>query len=130
MDLPLTVKGLTAMRLGVGLTAIAAPSAFSFVFDLPRAEARTPTAMMGYAFFGVRELTIAGCTVGATATEPRSLRRVLLACAATDGLDLAVLGLQALRRPALRRAVLLFGPGAALSVLLHLRAARNVEVAR
>ncbi len=128
MDLSASVKGLMAMRVGVGLSAIAAPSAFALLFGLPPAEARTSMAVMGSSFFGIRELSLAGITAGATAAEPRALRRVLLACAATDGLDLVVLGARAVRQPALRRAVLLFGPGAALSVLLHWRAAQKVEV--
>ena len=122
----MVVKGLTAMRLGVGVTALAAPSVFALAFGRPRAEARTPMALMGSTFFGIREVTLAGITAGATATEPRALRRVLLACAATDGLDLLLLGARAVRQPGLRRAVLLFGPGAALSVALHLIEARKV----
>jgi hypothetical protein len=39
-----------------------------------------------------------------------------------------ILGVKAIRRPALRRGLVLFGPGAAISVVLHLRAARRVEV--
>ena len=128
MDLPPVVKGLAAMRLGVGGTALAAPSAFALVFGRPAAEARSPMALLGSTFFGIRELTLAGITAGASATEPRALRRVLLACAATDGLDLLLLAARSVRRPGLRRAVLLFGPGAALSVALHLRAAQKVEV--
>lgn len=123
----MSVKGLTAMRLGVGLSAIGAPSALAVLFGLPPAEARTPVASMGSAFFGIRELVLAGITVGATAAEPQARRRVLLACAATDGLDLAVLAAKSVRQPALRRAVMIFGPGAALSVVLHLRAARRIE---
>ena len=126
MDLPLSVQGLTAFRVGVGLSALGAPSVFALVFGLP--PARTPMADMGMSFFGIRELVLAGITAGAATAEPRARRRVLLAGAATDGLDLVVLGARAIRQPALRRAVLLFGPGAALSVALHLRAARKVEV--
>lgn len=128
MDLPLSVKGLTAMRVGVGLVAIAAPSLFSRLFGLPPAEARTSMAIMGSSFFGIRELALAALTAGASTAEPRARRRLLLVNAATDGLDLAVLGARAVRQPALRRGVLLFGPGAVGSVVLHLRAAAKVEI--
>ena len=128
MDLPVPLKGLAAMRVGIGVTAIAAPSVFSIVFRLPRTEARTPMAIMGTSFFGIRELALAGITAGATKSEPRALRRLLAVCAATDALDLIVLALRSVRQPALRRAVLLFGPAAVLSVVLHLRAVQNVEI--
>lgn len=130
MDPQVSVKGLAAMRLGVGLTAIATPTVFAYAFGLPPAEARTPMAIMGTTFFGIRELALAGMAVGAAETEPQALRRLLLVCAATDGLDLALLGARAVRRPALRRAVLLFGPPAVLSVVLHVRAARRVGSTR
>jgi len=129
MDLPASVMGLTAMRVGVGLAAVTAPPLFATVFGLPPGEARTPMATMGSAFFGIRELVLAGITVGATTGEPRARRRVLLACAATDGLDVVVLGIRAIRQPPLRRAVVMFAPGALVSVALHLRAARKLEAA-
>ena len=43
-------------------------------------------------------------------------------------LDLVLVGARAVRQPALRRPVLLFAPAAALSVVLHLRAAQKVEI--
>lgn len=125
MDPHVSVKGLAAMRLGVGLTAIVTPSVFAYAFGRPPAEVRTPMAIMGTTFFGIRELALTGMTAGATEAEPQALRRLLLVCAATDGLDVALLGVRAIRQPALRRAVLLFGPAAALSVALHLRAAQQ-----
>ena len=128
MDVPLSVKGFTAMRVGAGLVAVAAPSVLARFFGLPASEARTPFATSTGTFFGVRELVLAALTVGAAGTEPRALRRLLVANAATDGLDVVVLGVKAIREPALRRGLVLFGPGAALSVVLHLRAARRVEV--
>lgn len=128
MDLPLSVKGLAAMRLGVGVSAIVAPSVLARLLGLSPADARTPAALMSSTFFGIRELALTGITVGASAAEPRALRRLLLVCAATDGLDLVLTGARAVRQPALRRPVLLFGPGAAISVLLHVSAARKLEV--
>ena len=116
------------MRLGVGMTAIAAPSLLAVAFGLPAASARTPMAVLASSFFGIRELTLVGITAGATRSEPRALRRLLVVSAATDALDLTALGLRSIRQPALRRAVLLAGPAAVLSVVLHLRAAQNVEI--
>ena len=128
MDLPASVKALAAMRLGVGVTALAAPSAFAVVFGRPTAEARTPMATVTGTFFGIRELGITAITLGAGADEPKALRRILLLGAATDGADLAIVALRSIRRPALRRAVLLFAPASIISVALHLRAAQQVEV--
>ncbi len=127
-DLPAAVMGLAAMRIGVGVTAIATPSVFALAFGLSRADARTPMALVGSTFFGIRELALAGITAGATASEPRALRRLLVASAAVDGLDLALLGLRSIRRPTLRRAVVMFAPAAVASVALHLRAAQRVEI--
>ena len=128
MDLPAPLKGLAAMRLGVGVTAIAAPQALALAFGLPAAGARTPMAVMGSAFFGVRELALVGITAGATKSEPRALRRLLVVSAATDALDLTVLGLRSIRQPPLRRALLLAAPAALASIVLHLRAAQDVEI--
>ncbi len=128
MELPLSVKGFTAMRVGAGLVAVAAPSVLARFFGLSSTEARTPFATSISTFFGVRELVLAALTVGAAGSEPRARRRLLVANAATDGLDVVVLGVKAIRQPALRRGLVLFGPGAALSVVLHLRAAQRVEV--
>jgi len=122
------VTGLAAVRVGIGLAALAVPSSFALGFGRPRAEARTPMAMAGSSFFGVRELVLAGLAASASNAEPRAMRRVLFACAATDGLDLAVLGVRAIRRPGLRRAVLLLAPGVAVSIAVHVRAAQKVEV--
>ena len=129
MDLPASVKGLTAMRLGVGLAALTVPRSFALVFGRPPAEAATPMATIASTLFGIRELGLTAITVGASVDEPRALRRILLLGAATDGLDLAIVGLRAIRQPALRRAVVLFAPASILSVGLHLRAAQKVEVA-
>lgn len=128
MDLPVPLKGLAALRLGIGVTAIATPSLLAAAFGLPPAGAKTPSGTMWSAFFGVRELALVGITAGATTSEPRGLRRLLVVCAATDALDLTVVGIRSIRQPALRRAVLLFAPAALLSVFLHLRAAQNVEI--
>lgn len=127
MDLPVPVQGLVAMRAGVGLTVLTAPSALALSFGLPPADARRPMAAVMAGFFGVRELALAALTAGASGAEPQARRRVLLACAATDGLDLAVVGVRAIRQPRLRRAVLLFGPAAVLSVVLHVLAASKVD---
>jgi len=116
------------MRLGVGVTALAYPSAFALVLGRPPAEGRTPMATITTTFFGIRELGITAITLGASADEPRALRRTLLLGAATDGLDLVIVAIRSIRRPALRRAVLLFAPASVISVALHLRAAQNVEV--
>ncbi len=128
MEIPASVKGFAVMRVGAGIAAIAAPGVLAGLFGMPAAEARTPLAASTSAFFGVRELGLAAITVGATVGEPRALRRLLRVNAATDGLDLLVLGLRAIRQPGLRRGVALFGPGALLSVVLHLRAAQRVEL--
>ena len=128
MHVPASVRGFAIMRVGAGLTAIAAPSVLARLFGISTAEARSPLAATTSAFFGIRELGMATVTLGATPSEPRALRRLLVVNAATDGLDLLVLGVQAVRRPRLRRGVLLFGPGAVLSVVLHLRAAQRVEM--
>ncbi len=128
MEIPTSVKGFAAMRVGAGVVAIAAPSVLARLFGLPAADAGTPFAASTSAFFGIRELGLAAITTGATVREPVALRRLLLVNAATDALDLLVLGLRAIREPRLRRGVLLFGPGALLSVVLHLRAARKVEI--
>lgn len=128
MDLPASVKALTAIRVGVGVSALTAPSALAIVFGRPRAEATTPMATLASSLFGVRELGLAAITARATADEPRGLRRILLIGAATDGLDLVVMGLWAVRDPRLRRTVFLFAPASLLSVALHLRAAQKVEV--
>ena len=130
MNLPASVKGLTAMRLGVGLAALAVPRSIALAFGRPTAEAVTPMATIASTLFGIRELGLTAVTAGASADEPRALRRILLLGAATDGLDLVVVGLRAIRQPALRRAVVLFAPASILSVGLHLRAARKVEVHR
>lgn len=128
MDVPDSVMGLAAVRLGIGLAALAVPSSFALGFGRPLAEARTPMALVGSGFFGVRELTLVGLTATASVAEPKALKRLLYACAATDGLDFAVLAIRAMRRPGLRRAVLLLAPGAAVSVFLHIRAAQKIEV--
>lgn len=128
MDLPASVKGLTAMRLGVGVTALTYPSALALVFGRPPSETRAPMAMLASTLFGIRELGLTAITAGATTDEPKALRRILLIGAATDGLDLMLVGIRAIRQPALRRAVLLFAPASLLSVGLHLRAAQKVEV--
>jgi len=128
MDVPLPVKGFAAMRVGAGLVSIAAPSVLGRLFGFPASEATTSLAASTSTFFGVRELGLAALTVGAATGEPRALRRLLLVNAATDGLDFLLLGLRAIRQPSLRRGVVLFGPSAALSVVLHLGAARRVEV--
>lgn len=128
MDVPDSVMGLVAVRLGIGLAALTVPSLFALGFGRPMAEARTPMALVGSGFFGVRELTLAGLTATASADEPKALKRLLYACAATDGLDFAILAIRAMRRPALRRGVVLLAPGAAVSVFLHLRAAQRIEV--
>ncbi len=128
MDLPASVKGLTAMRLGVGLAALTVPKSFALAFGRPLDEAATPTATIASTLFGIRELGLTAITVGASADEPRALRRILLLGAATDGLDLVIVGIRAVRQPALRRAVVLFAPASILSVALHLRAAQKVEV--
>lgn len=130
MDVPASVKGFLAMRVGAGVVAIAAPSLLARLFGFPAGEAARPLAASATTFFGVRELALAAITAGATANEPRALRRLLVVNAATDGLDLMVLGVRAVRQPSLRRGVAAFGPGAALSVVLHLRAAQKVEVGR
>ena len=129
MDLSLSLKGLTAMRLGVGVGALTTPSIFAVVFGRPAAEARTPMATMVSTLFGIRELGLVAATVGASAAEPRAQRRILLVGAATDALDLVIVGLRSIRQPALRRAVVMFAPASIISVALHLRAARKVEVA-
>lgn len=128
MDIPLPVKGFAAMRVGAGVAAVAAPSLLARLFGLPAADARNPLAVSASAFFGIRELGLAAITVGATGVEPLALRRLLVVNAATDGLDVLVLGLKAIRQPSLRRSVALFGPAALLSVVLHLRAAQQVEL--
>jgi len=128
MEIPTSVKGFAAMRVGAGVIGIVAPSVLARLFGLAPADARTPLAASASAFFGIRELGLAALTVGATGREPVALRRLLVANAATDALDVLVLGLRAVRQPALRRGVLLFGPGALLSVVLHLRAAQRVEI--
>ena len=130
MDLPASVKGLTAMRLGVGVTALIYPAAFALVFGRPPAEARSPMATIGSTLFGVRELGLSAVTAGASKDEPRALKRILLVGAATDALDLALVGIRSIRQPGLRRAVILFAPASLLSVGLHLRAAQNVEAAK
>lgn len=130
MDLPASVMGLTAMRLGTGIAALTTPSLFALVFGRPVSEATSPMATMASSFFGIRELGLVAATVGASAAEPRARRRILLVGAATDGLDLVVLGIRAIREPALRRPVMMFAPASIISVALHLRAARQVEVAR
>jgi len=124
-----SVMGLAAVRVGIGMAALAVPTSFAIGFGRPRAEARTPMALTVGSFFGVRELVLGGLVLGAGADEPRARRRLLVACAVTDGLDLVVLGAKAVRRPALRRAALLLAPGAVASTFLHLRAARKLEVA-
>ena len=128
MEIPTSVKGFAAMRAGAGVLAIAAPSVLARLFGLPSADARRPLAASASAFFGIRELGLAGLTVGASSREPVALRRLLVINAATDALDLVVLGLRAIRQPGLRRGVLLFGPAALLSVVLHLQAAQKVEI--
>ncbi|MEO5678802.1 MAG: DUF4267 domain-containing protein [Acidimicrobiales bacterium] len=128
MDVPAPVKGFLVMRIGAGLVAIAAPSVLARLFGFRAAEARNPLAVSTATFFGVRELALAALTLGASRAEPRALRRLLLVNAATDGLDLLLVGGRAARQRNLRRGVALFGPGAALSVALHLRAAQQVEV--
>lgn len=128
MDVPVSVKGFAAMRVGAGLVAIAAPSGLARLFGFPATDARIPLAASASTLFGVRELALAAITAGATASEPRGLRRLLVVNAATDALDFVVLGVRAIRQPGLRRGVLLFGPGAALSVVLHLRAAQRVDL--
>lgn len=128
MDVPLSVKGFAAMRVGAGLVSIVAPSVLGRLFGFPAAEARTSLAASTSTFFGVRELALAALILGADTSEPRAWRRLLVVNAATDGLDFLVLGVRAVRQPGLRRGVLLFGPSAALSVALHLRAAQKVEV--
>ncbi len=130
MDVPASVKGFAAIRVGAGVTAIAAPSVLARLFGFPAGEGGRPLAASTATFFGVRELALAAITTGASVNEPRALRRLLLVNAATDGLDLVVIGVRAIRQPSLRRAVVAFGPGAALSVVLHLRAAGKVEVNR
>jgi hypothetical protein len=130
MDLPASVKGLTAMRLGVGVTALTYPTAFALVFGRPTAEARTPLATMASTLFGIRELGLTAITAAASADEPKALKRILLIGAATDALDLVLIGVRAIRQPALRRAVVLFAPASLLSVGLHIRAAQKVEVAK
>lgn len=129
MDLPASVKGLTVMRLGLGTAALTLPKAFALAFGRPTAEATTPMATIGGTLFGIRELGLAAITAKASPDEPRALRRILLLGAATDGLDLLLVGLRAIRQPALRRAVVLFAPASIVSVALHLRAAQKVEVA-
>ena len=129
MDLPASVKGLSAMRLGVGVAALTVPRTFAVVFGRPAAEASTPMATIVSTLFGIRELGLTAITLGAASDEPRALRRILLLGAATDGLDLLIVGARAVRRPALRRAVVLFAPASLLSVGLHLRAAQRMEVA-
>ncbi len=128
MDVPIPVKGFAAVRVGAGLVAIAAPVVLARLFGFPATDGRRPLATSTSTFFGVRELALAAITVGASASEPRALRRLLVVNGATDGLDFLVLGLRSIRQPALRRGVALFGPSAALSVVLHLRAARKVAV--
>ena len=130
MDLPASVKGLTAMRVGVGVTALTFPAAFALVFGQPAADARTPMATMACTLFGIRELGLSAVTAGAAADEPKALKRILLVGAATDALDLVLIGIKAIRQPALRRAVVLFAPASLLSVALHIRAAQKVELAR
>ena len=130
MDVPLSVKGFATMRVGAGLAAIAVPSVLARALGLPVAQARTPLALSATAFFGIRELGLAAVTVGATPDEPKALRRLLFVNAATDGLDVVILGLKGIRNPRLRRSVVLFAPAAVFSVLLHLRAAKKVEVVR
>ena len=128
MEIPTSVKGFAAMRTGAGVLAIAAPSVLARLFGFRPEDARTPLAASTSAFFGVRELGLAAVTLGATGSEPLALRRLLLVNAATDGLDLLIVGLRAIRHPGLRRGVLFFGPAALLSVVLHLKAAQNVEI--
>jgi len=128
MDLDLPLKGITAMRVGAGVAAIAVPSVLGRLFGFPAKDAHSGLAVSTSTFFGVRELGLAALTVGASRTEPRALRRLLVVNAATDGLDFVVLGLRAIRQPGLRRGLVLFAPTAALSVVLHLRAAQRVEV--
>ena len=108
MDLPAPLKGLAVLRFGIGVTAITTPSLLAAAFGLPAAGAKTPAGTMWSAFFGFRELALVGITAGATTSEPRGLRRLLVVCAATDALDLPVVGIRSIRQPALRRAVLLF----------------------
>lgn len=128
MGVPKVLKGFIAVRAGIGVVMIVAPSVLARFLGLPAGEGRRPFAASTSMFFGVRELALAALTATATDREPRGLRRVLMINAATDGLDFLLLGALAVRHPSLRRGVALFVPGAALSVVLHGRAAQQVRM--
>jgi hypothetical protein len=127
MGLPVAVKGVASMRLGVGAVAVLAPRLGAKLFKFPAADTNASSMALS-GMFGVREAVLG--TIMLTAAEaPRArLKQLYQLNAMVDGVDALVMLLLAARHKSLRVAALMILPLAASSVAGHLKAAQEIGV--
>jgi hypothetical protein len=125
MGLPVAVKGVAGMRLGVGGVAVLAPRLGAKLFKFP-AEDVNGSMMALSGMFGVREAVLGTIMLTAAEAPPARKKQLFQLNAIVDAVDALVLVVLALRNKKLRLPALMVLPLAASSVAGHLKAAQDV----
>lgn len=113
-------------RLGYAAGALLMPK---FTGDRIGLDTTSPAATAWARYFATREATLGAVVLATEDADPQLRRKLMLTCAAVDGVDLLTSLAVSVKLRSFRFFLMTFVPGAA-SVAVHLKAARELEGAQ